>query len=45
MQSFKALVVESSDPYTAHIRQAALDELPQGDVLVQVAYSLSLIHI
>jgi acrylyl-CoA reductase (NADPH) len=39
MQTFKALVVESGDPYTAHIRQATLDELPQGDVLVQVAYS------
>lgn len=39
MQTFKALVVESGDPYTAHVRQASLDQLPQGDVLVQVAYS------
>jgi len=39
MQTFKALVVESGDPYTAQIRQATLDELPQGDVLVRVAYS------
>lgn len=39
MQTFKALVVESGDPYTAHIRQARLDELPQGEVLVRVAYS------
>jgi len=39
MQAFKALVVETGDPYTAHIRQASVDELPQGDVLVQVAYS------
>ncbi|MGK0618697.1 acrylyl-CoA reductase (NADPH) [Meiothermus cerbereus] len=39
MQTFKALVVETGDPYTAQIRQATLDELPQGDVLVQVAYS------
>jgi len=39
MQGFKALVVESGDPYTACIRRATLDELPQGDVLVQVAYS------
>ncbi len=39
MQTFKALVVESGDPYTAHVRQAALDQLPQGDVLVRVAHS------
>ncbi|GIW25647.1 MAG: quinone oxidoreductase [Meiothermus sp.] len=39
MQTFKALVVESGDPYTARIRQASRDELPQGDVLVRVAYS------
>ncbi|AWR85390.1 MDR family oxidoreductase [Meiothermus taiwanensis] len=39
MQTFKALVVESGDPYTAHIRQARLDELPPGEVLVRVAYS------
>jgi acrylyl-CoA reductase (NADPH) len=39
MQTLKALVVESGDPYTAQIRQATLDELPQGDVLVRVAYS------
>lgn len=39
MQTFKALVVESGDPYTAHIRQASLEELPQGEVLVHVAYS------
>ncbi|GAO73874.1 MDR family oxidoreductase [Meiothermus ruber] len=39
MQTFKALVVESGDPYTAQIRQARLDELPPGEVLVRVAYS------
>lgn len=39
MQTFKALVVEIGDPYTVQIRQASMDELPQGDVLVQVAYS------
>lgn len=39
MQTFKALVVESGDPYTANIRQASQDELPQGEVLVRVAYS------
>lgn len=39
MQTFKALVVESADPYTANIRQASVDELPQGEVLVRVAYS------
>ncbi|MBO1435908.1 MDR family oxidoreductase [Meiothermus sp. CFH 77666] len=39
MQTFKALVVESGDPYTAQIRQASVDELPPGDVLVRVAYS------
>ncbi len=39
MQTFKALVVESGDPYTAHIRQVGMDELPSGDVLVRVAYS------
>ncbi len=39
MQTFKALVVETGDPYTAQIRQASVDELPPGDVLVRVAYS------
>ncbi|RIH88151.1 Acrylyl-CoA reductase AcuI [Meiothermus luteus] len=39
MQTFRALVVESSDPQSARIRQASLDELPPGDVLVRVAYS------
>jgi acrylyl-CoA reductase (NADPH) len=39
MQTFKALVVEKGDPYTAQIRQASVDELPQGDVLVRVVYS------
>jgi len=39
MQTFKALVVESGDPYTTRIRQATPEELPQGDVLVRVAYS------
>ena len=39
MQTFKALVVESGEPYTANIRQASTAELPQGEVLVRVAYS------
>lgn len=39
MTTFKALVVESGDPYTVGIRPAEEDELPQGDVLVEVAYS------
>ncbi|RIH82569.1 putative acrylyl-CoA reductase AcuI [Calidithermus terrae] len=39
MASFKALVVESGDPYTALLRDVSLDELPPGEVLVQVAYS------
>ncbi|MCS7057713.1 MAG: oxidoreductase [Meiothermus sp.] len=39
MQTFRALVVESGDPQSARIRQARLDELPPGDVLVRVAYS------
>ncbi len=39
MQTFKALVVESGDPYVAQIRQVRLEELPQGEVLVRVAYS------
>lgn len=39
MQTFKALVVETGDPYTAQIRQASVDELPPGDVLVRVVYS------
>lgn len=39
MASFKALVVESGDPYTALLRDVSLDELPPGEVLVRVAYS------
>jgi len=39
MQTFKALVVESGEPYRAQIRQASLEELPHGEVLVRVAYS------
>ncbi|MCX7602328.1 MAG: oxidoreductase [Meiothermus sp.] len=39
MQTFKALVVETADPYTAQVRPASMDELPPGDVLVRVAYS------
>ncbi|MER3553786.1 MAG: oxidoreductase [Meiothermus sp.] len=39
MATFKALVVESGDPYTAKIRQASTDELPPGDVLVEVTHS------
>ncbi|GEM87618.1 MDR family oxidoreductase [Meiothermus granaticius] len=39
MASFKALVVESGDPYQAGIRQVEEEELPQGEVLIDVAYS------
>ncbi|RDI95147.1 oxidoreductase [Meiothermus sp. QL-1] len=39
MQSFKALVVESGEPYRAVLREARLEELPPGEVLVRVAYS------
>lgn len=39
MASFKALVVESGDPYQAGIRQVKEEELPQGEVLIDVAYS------
>lgn len=39
MSTFKALVVESSEPYTARIRPVSPDELSPGDVRVQVAYS------
>jgi acrylyl-CoA reductase (NADPH) len=39
MTSFKALVVESGDPYTTRLREVSLDELPPGEVLVRVAYS------
>lgn len=39
MQTFKALVVESGDPYTAAVRELPLEQLPAGEVLVKVAYS------
>ncbi|MER3462452.1 MAG: oxidoreductase, partial [Armatimonadota bacterium] len=39
MSTFKALVVESGNPYTALLRDVSLDELPPGEVLVRVAYS------
>jgi acrylyl-CoA reductase (NADPH) len=39
MSTFKALVVESGDPYTTLLRELSLDELPPGEVLVRVAYS------
>lgn len=39
MSTFKALVVETSEPYTARIRPVSPDELSPGDVRVQVAYS------
>lgn len=39
MSTFKALVVESGDPYTTLLREVSLDELPPGEVLVRVAYS------
>ncbi|MCL6527143.1 MAG: oxidoreductase [Thermaceae bacterium] len=39
MASFKALVVESGDPYQAGIRQVEEEELSQGEVLIDVAYS------
>jgi acrylyl-CoA reductase (NADPH) len=39
MSTFKALLVESGDPYTANIRDLSIAQLPPGDVLVQVAYS------
>ncbi|WP_018464932.1 MDR family oxidoreductase [Calidithermus timidus] len=39
MSTFKALVVESGDPYTTRLRELSLDDLPPGEVLVRVAYS------
>lgn len=39
-ESFRALVVDQSDgAYTATLRTLTLDDLPEGDVLVRVAYS------
>ncbi len=39
METFKAMVVESGDPYTTVIREFSSDQLPEGEVLVKVAYS------
>lgn len=39
MPTFKALVVESGDPYITNLREVSDDQLPPGDVLIQVAYS------
>lgn len=39
MRTFKALVVESGEPYQVNLRRASETELPAGEVLVEVHYS------
>lgn len=39
MNNFKALVVEAAEPGSARVREVSSDQLPEGDVLVRVAYS------
>lgn len=39
MKTFKALLIESGDPYTTAIRELSSEQLPAGEVLVRVAYS------
>jgi acrylyl-CoA reductase (NADPH) len=39
-KSFKALMVNKTDEdFTVHIKDLTLDDLPEGDVLIKVAYS------
>lgn len=37
--SFKALVVNQAEPFTAAVKQLSLNDLPQGEVVLKVAYS------
>lgn len=38
-ESFQAVVVDKSDAFNVGIKQLSLDNLPDGEVLIQVAYS------
>ena len=44
MNEFKALVVNKTDSaFTVNIQTVSIDELPKGEVLIHVQYSVSII--